>query len=151
MIYILHLAQDVHRHLVITRVLDSRGWEYELVPGVPGSILQAYIDTETRAVNEGWDFDDIVMQDDVHLPPVIRRDQSVDVLSYGHVRLVDHVCPKAYSATAAGHEALLDAFNNQDPEVEHSACEAFTSVLTDVGMFIPQAKDIKYPPRIIRS
>lgn len=151
MIYILHLDQDVHRHHIVTNVLSARGWEYELVPGVPGSILQAYIDMETRAVDEGWDLDDIVMQDDVHLPPVILRDTDVEVMSYGMNRVAGHACPKAYAATPAGHQALKDALLNQDPEVEHPACQAFTVVVTEMGMSLGQAKDVFFPKRFVRE
>lgn len=151
MIYILHLDQDITRHYLVSNVLDQRGWDYEFIPGVPGSILQAYINLEERAVDEGWDLDDIVMQDDVHLPPVILRDEDVDVMSYGRLRVPGHACPKAYAATPSGHQALLNAFRDQDPEVGHATCQAFTNVVSEMGMFLGQAKDVFFPKRIVRE
>lgn len=151
MIYILHLDQDVNRHYIITNVLDQRGWEYEFVEGVPGSILQAYINLETRAIDEGWDINDIVMQDDVHLPPVLMRDPDVDIMSYGLTTAVGHVCPKAYAATPAGHQVILDALNAQDPDVEHPTCLALSSALTESGMVLNQVKRVFFPKRHIRQ
>lgn len=92
--------------------------EYDRVfnPG-PVGLLPAHLALAECAVSEQWDESVLVVQDDIKT--FLIGEHHGDITSYwpsftgqwGWMRYRDHVCPKAFTATAAGWARLVESWS----------------------------------------
>lgn len=114
--------------------LNARWWRlpWEVFqPSRRDGPRMGHLELAIHAVREGWGPDVKVIQDDVQpleWPPHVGR-----ITAYGGRRSSSHVCPKAFTATPEGWQALAEAWSRAGKTCELWKPEHVYDVVVDRG------------------
>ncbi len=122
---------DQNRWRTIRQYWENRNVAPVRFAGTEGSILDSNRRLRLAALDEGWDESVVVTQDDVWFPDGIPAHQGL-LCVYGTQRDDGHVCPRAFSATPDGWQAL-DVWDQVDDGEPNPSCRYWRPVVETIG------------------
>jgi hypothetical protein len=123
---------DQKRWRRIRQYWENRNYTPKRFPGTEGSIPDTYRRLCEKALEEGWDEETVVVQDDVWFRDGIPRHDG-ELTVYGTQRDWDHTCPHAFSATPLAWIELASVWDGTDDGLPHPTCRAFAEVVDELG------------------
>lgn len=98
-------------------------------------IGETYKRLSMLAVDEGWDHDMVIVQDDVRFtvdPESIPMTGELRV--FGQTKRLNHVCPRAFSASPLGWKHL----ESEWLPAPNTLCHGFTQVVNSLGATVSE-------------
>lgn len=143
MYLIVNLDSQPDRLATMTATLPGPA---ERFAGTAGSIPDTYRRLVSSALDNTWDLDTIVCQDDVRFVkpltqhPIYRgsklgRFDPPELIVYGTMRHGEHICPKAFAATPRGWKELAEVWDGQS-----QTCRAWRPVV-ELGVVLNVTED----------